>query len=818
MEFLQQDVRFSIRSLRKSPGFFLIALLTLGLGIGANSAIFSIVDGVLLRPFPFAQPEQLVIAWETTARFERMFASPPNFADWRAQCDAFDSLGAFHNASFTISGAGAAERADGARVSGGLFTLLGTAPALGRDFSIEDDRPGAPLVVLLSHDLWQQRFAGSREALGQSITLNGEPHTIIGVMPRGFSFPPPVTLRTEGSIPAHHSRMWLPNRIDYAEPRSRSAHYLSVLGRLKPGVSIEQARSSLQTVAQRLAQQYPGSNQGWTAKLIPFQEEVVGGLRPSLLLLLGGVGFVLLIGCVNIANIFLTRAAARKSEIAIRMALGASRARLARQLLTESLLVAAAGGALGLLASYWGLDALLALSPYNLPRADEIAVNGRVVLFTLAASLATGILFGLAPVVQLRDLQVFHTLRETARDSAGGVRGRRLRDALVVSELALSMVLLLGAALFLRSFWHLRGVDPGFDKGDRITFRVFPPGLKYPAVNRPAFYEQMLARLEAIPGVRAAGYSSDLPLATDRQGRSFYVQGRPAPPSGQENHTNASLVGSSYFAAMGMRLKQGRGFTPADNATSAPVVIVSEATVRRYLQTENPLGMRISVGSTDGPFREIVGVLADERHNRLDAAPYPNVYLPLTQSPWNVAVSFVLRTDGDPASAAAAARRTVAELDRELPIYDVRTLTRVVDDSMAQPRFASFLLAIFGAAALLLAALGIYGVMAYSVAQRTREIGVRMALGAQPQDVLRLVLGQGMALSAAGVGAGLAGGVLLVLLLARVLAPLLFETSTLDPWTFAAVAALLLGVSLLATYLPARRATRVDPLVALRYE
>lgn len=817
MESFFQDIRFSLRSLRKSPGFVTIAILTLALGIGANSALFSVVDGVLLRPFPFEKPEQLVIVWETSARFTRMFASPPNFADWRAQNTSFADLGAFREASFTLTGSGDAERIDGTRVSGSLFSMLGVSPAVGRTFTADDDKPGAALVVLLSHDFWQQRFGGRRDILGQHITLSSQPHIVVGVMPAGFAFPPPVTIRTEGSIPALRAKLWTPLGLDYAGGQ-RAAHFMSVLGRLKPGVSIEQAQSGLQTIAQHLAEQFPQSNQGWSVQLVPLQQEVTGEVRPALLLLLGGVGFVLLIGCANIANLFLTRAASRKSEIAVRLALGASRGRLARQLLTESLLVAAAGGAAGLLLSYWGLDALLALSPYNLPRMDEIAVDGRVVLFTVAASLATGLLFGLAPVLQLRDLKTFATLRETSRDAAGGMGGRRLRNALVVSELALSMVLLLGAGLFLKSFLRLQGVNPGFEKGERITFRIFPPGAKYPAERRSALFNQMQERLATVPRVRAAGYSTDLPLATDRQGRDFHVQGQPPSPAGQENHANVSLVSPTYFAAMGMTVRQGRAFSEADHATSAPVVIVSESLARRHLGDGNPVGQRISVGSREGPFREIVGVLADERHNRLDSAPYPNIYMPHAQVPWNVAISFVLRTESDAASVIAAARREVSALDSELPIFDVRTLASVVDDSIAQPRFSTFLLAVFASAALLLAALGIYGVIAYSVAQRTREIGIRMALGAQPPDVLLLMLGQGMNLSATGIAIGLAGGAGCALLLRRILGSLLFETDAADPVTFAGVALALMAVAMAATYLPARRATRVDPLVALRYE
>jgi putative ABC transport system permease protein len=805
MDQLRQDVLYALRRLRRAPGFTLVATATLALGIGANSAIFSVVHAVLLKPLPFAEPERLVRVaqvWEG----KPVVYSPENFLDVAAQTQSLESLAAIDGGGSTLTSGGAPERIEGAGVSASFFDLLRVRPLHGRGFQHGENEPGESKVVVLGHGLWTRRFAADPGIVGQSVQLNREPYVVVGVAPAGFSYP-------------EAAELWTPIEYDAAfRTKSRGAWYLEVIGRLRPGVSVESARQELGTIAARLAQQYPDMDEGVGGTVISLQEATVGDVRPALLVLLGAVGLVLLIACVNVANLLLARVAARESELAVRTALGAGRRRLLRQLLTESVLLAVLGGATGILLAWLSLDALLGLQPEGVPRLAEVRVDRVVVAFAVLLSLLTGFLFGVFPALHSTRRVTAQALREGGRGLLGN-RGSRLRGGLVVGQMAFAMMLLAGAGLLIRSFAQLRHVDPGFATENALTFRISLPESVYSKEpQRAAFFDDLLTRLAALPGAHSVGGVAGLPLGGTRFNLSFAVEGRPPLPPAQQPSMEVRVVTADYFETMGIPIKRGRAFQEGDRDGSPQVVVLSEAAVRRYFPGEEPLGKRITVGwgRPEGKPKaggEVVGIVGDVKDRGLAEQTPPEIYIPHAQLPTET-LDVVVRTSVSPLSLVSSARSVVHELDSELPVARIRTLDDVVARSISEPRFYMLLLGAFAGVALLLAALGIFGVMSYAVVERSREIGIRLALGALPADVLDAVLRKALLLTLAGVGAGLAGAIAL----SRALAHLLFNLSPTDPTTLVETAALLTAVALLASYLPARQATRVDPLIALRSE
>jgi putative ABC transport system permease protein len=800
MQALWQDLHYGARLLVKQPGFTAIAVVTLALGIGANTAIFSVVNGVLLRPLPFAEPGRLVWMWGTIrGGGSRASVAPLDFLDYRAQNSTFEQFAAaFSPAPLNLTGGGEPERLTGALVTGDYFQTLGVKAALGQTLLPENEQAGRDQVVVLSHGLWQRRFGGDPKVIGNSLTLSGKSYSVVGVMPPGFSFP----ATTE---------VWLPlNFAASAELRQRKAHFLRPVGRLKAGVTIEQAQADIDAIARRLEAQYPDSNTGWGLRLTPLRDEIVGDIRPTLLVLFAAVGCVLLIACANVANLLLVRAAARQKEIAVRAALGAGRGRIVRQALTESLLLALLGAGAGLLLAWWGVDFLVRLGADNLPPTARVSLDLSVLAFTLGLAVLTGVLFGLAPALQALKVNLNETLKEGGR-STGGLHRNRTRHALVVVQVAAAVVLLIGAGLLLRSFARLQQVDPGFDAHGVLTMRIVLPHQQYDTpAKSAAFFARLESELAALPGVEAVGLVSELPLSGQRNDAPFSVVGRPPVREDQRLGADFRSVNQHYFAALRVPLLRGRNFTAQEVSQSAPVVIVSERLVRAAFPNEDPVGRRVALGFDDVP-REIVGVVGDLNHRGLDAPQAATIYLPrLSVGRTNL----VIRAASDPAAVAAAVRQRVRALDPNLPLGGVRPMAEFVGESVAAPRYRTLLVGLFAGVALLLAGVGIYGVMSYAVAQRTHEVGVRMALGAQIGDVMRLVIGQGVKLAFAGVAVGLVTAVALT----RLMRALLFGVGATDPLTFVAVALLLAFVALLACYVPARRAARVDPMVALRYE
>ncbi len=801
-----QDLRFGVRMLVKNPGFTVVAVIALALGIGANSAIFSVVNTILLRPLPYKDPDGLVMVWEDDTKhgYPRDTPAAANYIDWRNQNQVFEGMAAIADMSFNLTGVGEPERVDGVRASANLFPLLGVEPQLGRTFSTEEDQPGGPHVVVMSHGLWQRRFGADVKIIGQPISLNGESFTVVGVMPPQFKFP------------RNEVELWVPIAFTSEEAASRRRHYLQVIARMKPGITLQQAQAEMKAIAARLQQQYP-DNADLGAAVTSLHEHVAGDIKPALLVLLGAVGFVLLVACANVANLLLARAAGRQKEISIRVALGASRLRLIRQFLTESILLAVLGGGVGLLLSVWGVNMLKAFIPESISQARAITIDAKVLLFTLLVSLLTGLIFGLAPTTQASKFNLNETLKEGGRDSAAGSRGNRIRGLLVITEVAVSLILLIGAGLLINSFMRLRNVDPGFRADNLLTMQVVLPEPKYsePA-RRSAFYTELLGRLESLPGVKSAAVTTNLPLY--RQGNSIgiTIEGRPAPPPSQVPIVVTRVISPHYFRTMGIQLVQGREFNEHDRAGSGEVVVISETMARRFWPGEDPLGKRLAAGRPESPddWITVVGVVKDVRQFELDAVPKPQMYLTYEQADFFEPRDLVVSTNVDPLSLAGTVRQTVWEIDRDQPVSNIRTMEAILAESVARQRFSMLLLGIFAALALILAAVGIYGVMSYSVAQRTREFGIRMALGAQKSDVLKLAVGGGLKLVLIGVAIGLVAAFILT----RVMSSLLFGVSATDPTTFITISLVLISVALLASYIPARRATEVDPMIALRYE
>ncbi len=807
LELFVQDLRYALRTLRKNPGFAAVAVLTLALGIGANTAIFSIVNAVLLRPLPFPQANRIVAVYQTLERngIHRNGVSYLNFADWQQQSHSFEQMGAFGESDVTLTGAGEPEIIPGAVVTSGLLSALGVRPVAGRLLVPDDDRPGAPAVVMLSERLWRKRFGAAADIVGKTVTLDKQVFTVAGILPGDFQFPfqnPPADL-------------WIPvqqdTQLKSLIPR-RGGHYLSVIARLKPGVTLAGAETELAGINERLAKQYPAENSGWGIRIAPLQHELVGDVQLGLLVLLSAVALVLLIACANVANLLLARATSRSRELAVRAALGAGRQRIVRQLLTESLLLGGIGGALGAGSAWWAVRGLVQLLPDDVPRIHAIQVDGWVLGFTLLLSVLVSLVFGLAPAIQATAVNLATGLKEGARGNSEG-NGKRLRGVLIVSEVALAVVLLTGAGLLVRSFLELQNVSPGFRVDGILTAAVVLPQSQYTKPEEWARYsEQAVARIKTIHGVTSAAVVMGLPLSGNRVNLAFEIDGRPQAPE-ERVSANFASVSREYFPLFGIPLLRGRVFDDRDTATSQKIAIVSEAFARRYFPNEEPVGKHLTFGFPERASREIVGVVGDVKHVSLDAPVEPEMYLPFEQNPvWGM--NFVVRTAGDPAALASAVRERIQEGDKDLPVVDVQPMTVYLRDSMAQPRFRTLLLGLFGVVALVLAAVGIYGVISYSVAQRTQEIGLRMALGADPAQVLRLVVGQGMKLVLVGLAAGVAGAFGLT----RLFSSLLFGITAGDPLTYCGTVSLLIGVSLLACYIPARRAVRVDPLVALRYE
>jgi putative ABC transport system permease protein len=812
LETFWRDCRYGARSLRKSRAFTAAALATLALGIGANTAIFSVVEAVLLRALPYRNADRVVMLWENKRMRGRPHnvVNPGNLMDWRDQSASFDEVAAFVDQRYNLTGGGEPEEIAAQATTPNLFQLLGAQPILGRTLAPGDEVEGRNDVAVISYGLWQRRFGGSPDVVGKTVTLNGEGMTVIGVMPPDFKW-----FIKENSLSGKPADLWAPMALTEQQRAQRRGRYLSAVARLKPGVSVEQARSEMDTIASRLEAQYPDVDKGWGVNVVPLREQLAGEIKPALLVLLGAVGFVLLIACVNVANLLMARSAGRRKEMAVRAALGAGRGRIVRQLLTESLLLAVAGGALGLLISRWCVEALVALSPPNLLGEGQVGVNPTVMAFTAAVSVLTGVAFGLAPAIETSRLNLDATLRESGRANSGGRGAGRFRSALVVAEVGLALVLLVGAGLMVRSFMRLQAVNPGFDAGNLLTMRVMLPETKYPQAGKQVqFFREAVGRLRALPGVRAAGAVSALPFADLGSATSFTVVGRPAPAAGDKWTTDVRVADEQYFGAMNIPVVAGRAFNEQEAVEDRKVAVVNEAMVRKYFSGEDPLGKRIVVSMGDKPEpTEIIGVVGDARYASLEGELRPMVYWTPAQLTYP-SMSLVARTGGEPEALAAAAVREIQAVDKEQPVSDVRTMESWLADSTARTRFGTLLLGAFACAALVLAAVGIYGVISYSVAQRRNEIGVRMALGAQGSDVLRLVIGQAMKLVLAGVGLGLLGA----LALTRLMSGLLYGVAATDPATFAVNALLLAAVSLVACYIPARRATRVDPLAALKYE
>ncbi|MEM7350749.1 MAG: ABC transporter permease [Acidobacteriota bacterium] len=801
-----QDLRFAARTLVKRPGFAAVAVLTLALGIGANTAIFSIVYGIMLKPLPLPEPQQLVTVWENReARGGPVdeWTNGANFLDWRERNRVFESLAVYGGWNADLSGAGEPERLLGEIVSPEYFRLLGMAPARGRDFQAAEGQPGAEGVVVLSHELWQRRFGADPEIVGRSLTLNDSSFNVIGVLPAGFRSPF-----------SPDARVWRTRTIDPSSD-DRGNAYLRVVGRLRSDVGLAEARDDMARVAAEIAEQYPAEYRDVGASIVPLREQIAGPGRPALLALLGTVGFVLLIACANVANLLLGRSAERQREIALRATLGAGRSRLARQLLTESLLLAFVGGGLGILLGVWGQEILRALAPPAAPRLDEVAIDGTVVGFSFGLMLLTGILFGSAPALQASRLELSGALRNS-RGSVGSLFRRRLRAALVVGELALALALLVGAGLLVRSFDSLQRVEPGFAPDRVVAFGLQLPQTRYEAPQQIAgFYADLVERLARHPGVESAATISSLPLSGSDSDVTITVEGLPPAQPGDEPAAWYRQITPGYFATLGIRTVQGRSLEAGDRADTAPVVMVNETLARRYFAGADPIGRRLKLGGPDSqrPWREIVGVVADIHARNLARPPVDEIYLAQAQMPTRQ-TNVILRLAEGQTGALALVRAEVDGLDANLPVGAPVALDQLVARSVAIPRFTTQMLTAFALLALVLAAVGIYGVMAYSVSQRTREIGIRMALGAERSSVVRLVVGQGLGLTLAG----LALGVGTALALGQGLEALLFGISPTDPATFAATAALLIAVGTLACYLPARRAAQVDPVVSLRDE
>jgi len=803
-----QDLRYALRMLWKNLGFTAVAVVALALGIGANTTIFSAFNALLLRPFSFPDPDSLVVLWERPPNTSlRNSFAPPNFLAVREQNTTFSHLAIYNGNSLNLTEGDKPERLEVAAVSPSMFDALGARAAVGRTFTAEEDQDGRDKVVILTHDFWRRRYATDPAIVNRTLMLNGQPYTVVGIMAEDFNFPP-----TSNDI-------LIPFTLNDKVRQERGNHYVRVMGRLKPGVTYAQADAELAAIASRLEAQYPDSNSNRTIAVESLKASYVRGPRPGLIVLLGAACFVLLLSCANVANLLLVRAASRQKEIAIRMALGAGRFRLIRQLLTESVLIALFGGAFGLLIAVWGIDLLTAGIPASLSRYlagwKNVGIDAEVFLFTLVVSLLTGIVFGLAPALQATKTDFNEALKDGGRTSGGGFGHKRLRGALVVAEVAISLTLLIGAGLMIKSFYEMQNVEPGFKPESVLVLDVALPRAKYQdETARVNFYTQAVERVAALPGVQQAGAVNILPLSRNNAASSFTVVGRPKPEQGREPEANFRIVSPHYLEAMGIPLRRGRHVAPTDREDSTNVILINEELAAKQFADSDPIGQRLNFGGEkESDNYEIIGVVGNIKHESLIEEISPEVYRPLAQEPW-FSMSIVVRAASDPAQLAGAVQREIGGLDREQPIYNVRTMERVVSESLAPQRVTMGMLGVFALIALVLASVGIYAVMSYAVTQRTHEIGVRMALGASPRDIQRMVVRQGMLLAFAGIGIGLIASYWLM----QGLTIMLYGVSATDPLTFGLISLLLMLVAFAANYIPARRATRVDPMVALRYE
>jgi putative ABC transport system permease protein len=818
---LWQDVRYGARMLLKNPGVTVIVIIALALGIGANTAIFSVVNAVLIRPLPYQESERLIFLNEKSPVLDEMSISYPDFIDWRTHNQTFEKMGVYNRASYNLTGAGEAERIITGQVSADLFSVLRVNPLHGRVFTNEEDRPGGTPVVVLSYGLWQRRFGGQTSILNQAITLNGKSYTVIGIMPQSYAYPSRV-------------EMWVPVGQLSGQPswQSRGNHPgLYGVARLKPGVTFEQADADMNTIAANLEKQYPDTNAGTRVRLRPLLEIFVVDVRRALWVIFGAVGFVLLIACANIANLLLARATARKKEMAIRTAVGASRWRIARQLLTESVLLSLIGGAIGLALARWGVDLILYVSPNAIPRSREIGLDWKVLAFTIGISFLTGILFGLVPAIQAGEVDVHETLKETGR----GTSGRQwLRSSLVVVEVATTLILLIGAGLMIRSFYLLQKVNPGFSHEHLTSFSISLPEKKYATEEaRASFYNRLLENIRALPGVESAAAASGLPLGNNGWQTGFVVEGQPLPPREQTPLMEACLVTPDYFKAMNIPVLRGRVFNDRDDRShlagkdlsklnenqremvGVNSIVIDEEFAKRYWPNEDPVGKRVKLGGPgDGPSLEVLGVVGRVKMESLNQnSDRVQGYFAFAQTP-SEGMTIIIKGASEPNQLIASIRGAVKEIDPDQPIYNPRTMDEIRAESVAPERLNLTLLSLFAGLALVLAIVGIYGVMSYSVTQRTHEIGIRMAIGARPRDVFRMILGHGMKLALIGVGVGLVGAFILT----RFMASMLFGVEPTDATTYGGLSVLLIAIALLACYLPGRRATKVEPTISLRYE
>src|SRR5579859_2514477 len=804
LESIWQDVRFAVRMLRRNPAFTVVALLTLALGIGANTAIFSVAYHILLRPLPFSDAERLVMVWEDASSygFPRDTPSPGNFASWKANNGVFSGMAAMDRQRFDLSGEGAPVQLLGEEISANMFPLLGVQPELGRNFLPEEDNPGAIHAVILSHSLWMANFGGRPQILGQQIWLNDfAKYTIVGVMPRGFVFPDRET------------QIWTPLRLSDKDLANHGSHYLHVIARLKDGVSLSQANSDLGIIAQRLATQFPDSNAKVGAYATPLRDHLTGSSRLAAIVLLAAVGFVLFIACANMANLLLARATGRQKELLMRMALGAKRGRIVRQLLTESMLLSVLAGCTGLLLAVWGTHFLAYLIPDGLAPISRSGLNAEVLAFLFCVSLSCGVVFGLAPALHISRLDILSPIKGNIRGNAGA----RLRDVLVVSEVALALTLLSGSALMVRSFMNVRGLDPGFRPAHVLAVETVLPFPKYQnSARRNEFFEEVLYRISHLPGVVAAGCTTWLPLTNWGGAAGIVIEGHPAPSPGQHIIPNIRMISSRYLPALGVRLIQGRSFDKRDAANTPLVALINQTAAKDFWPGENPIGARIKRDddSKPQPWITVVGIVGDVRDSGLDEPSRPTIYYPYDQHDFFAPSYIAVRASGDPMALASAVREQIWAVDKDQPVTHAMPLEEMFDDFLAPRKIQSSLLGAFAGFALLLAVLGIYGLLAYSVTQRTKEIGVRLALGASPGDIVRSILAQGLKLASLGVVIGELGA----LALSRGFRNLLFGVSAVDPITLGGTALALLAVSALACYVPAHRAMRVDPVIALRHE
>lgn len=817
MQTLWQDVRYGLNLLAQRPAFTFVAVITLALGIGANSAIFSVVNGLLLRPLPYADSDRLAIIWTHSpgANVAQDWPSPGQYSAIKSGSTAFEEIAIAQGGNANITGQAAPERIGAVYSSSAMFSLLGLKPVLGRVLIPEDDAPGKSQAAILSYGLWQRRFGGESNVIDQSLTLDGENYTIVGVMPADFSLPKEV-MPTVGAAAQAEILLSLP--MSEKDLSSQGDENYNVLARLKPGVTIAQAQAEVDAATRGLEQQFPAQypeSRRFSMSVRPLLEQVVGDIRPALFVLLGAVGCVLLIACANVANLLLARSASREKEIAIRTALGAGRWRLVRQLLTESVLLSIVGGALGLLIAIWGLDGLRWLDPGNIPRLQNIGIDGRVLTFTFTVALVTGILFGLAPALRSSKVNLSETLKEGGRSLIGG-GNHRLRNLLVIAEVALSLVLLISAGLLIRSFVRVQQVKPGFTAENVVSLRLSVVGTNYAKdPRRSVFYQQLWERIRQLPGVESAGGVSVLPLSGGVGWGSITIEGYDTASGQSSIQADGRVASVGYFETLRVPLLAGRLFAEHDAKDSLKVAIIDEHMAGAYWPGADPVGKRLKWGGADStaPWLTVVGVVANVKHYALDTDSRVTFYMPHQQSP-SSSMYVTVRATGDPFTVAAAVTQEARAMDPNVPVYDTKTMDQRLSESLARRRFAMFALALFAAVAALLAAVGIYGVMSYTVSQRTREIGIRVALGANTGDVLRLMVSQGMRLALIGVAIGLGAAIIIT----RVMASLLFSVSATDPATFVVIALILAGVALLACYIPARRATRVDPMEALRYQ